>query len=260
MYQDFNVIDITHCYADSKITVTMSFDIDPTSVNDTTIQVFSKKDAITAETNIIIDKRKISIFLKDEVVPNSEYILKVLNIKSILGQELSSGIRRKLVFSSEVREVPVIMEPADGEEITDLKVSLTTLRESNEVEPIKDKTFFIQVAKDVAFIDIELETISDKTEIDLKDLATRQYFIRARVETIQDGKKEIGKWSETITFFFTKIDEDCDCGDDEPEYIEYTTLVSKPDNGETPESILIEFSGEIDIDSIEGITVIRRDI
>ena len=85
-----------------------------------------------------------------------------------------------------------------------------------------------------------------------------QYYIRARVESTD--RKEKGKWSDIITFISINNDTIDTPDDDAPIIIEDIDLVSLPVNGETPESILLEFSGEIDQDSIDNIIVIRRDI
>lgn len=265
MYQGHSIIEIQPCYCESKITVVANFDIDPESVNDSTVQLFSKNDGVNVNLDLIVDRKSIVINIKNEIVPNTDYILRVFNIKGLLGEDLTAGIRRKLVFASEIREVPLIMTPSDYEEVKDLKVVLTTLKESDEVEQIEDKMFFIQIATDVAFYDVVMETYSNKSETNLKDLIAGQYYMRARVEKVNDGKKDFGKWSESITFISlnfhlnepgTPPEEE----DTEPEYIEYVSIVDSPVNGETPETILIEFSGDINPDSIEEILVIRRDI
>lgn len=263
MYQGFSIIDIDASYAENRILVTASVDIDPDSVNDSTIQLFSKKDGVNMNIDLVVHKKTISILPKGEIVPNAEYILRVFKIKNVLGEEVHAGIRRKLIFKSEVRDIPCILTPSEHEEVYDLKVSLVIHKEDATEKPIEDETFFIQIAKDIAFIDIVMETTTNRNETNLKDLVMGQYYLRARIEKNIDGKKEHGRWSEVITFISLKqtIDEPCTPPEiDEPEYIEYVSVVDTPVNGETPETILIEFSGDIDPDSIGDIIVIRRDI
>lgn len=264
MYQGFSIIDIDVSYAEKKISVTTSVDIDPDSVNDSTIQLFSKEDGVNMNIDLTVHKKTISILPKSEIVPNAEYILRVFKIKNVLGEEVHAGIRRKLIFKSEVRDIPYILTPSEHEEIHDLKVSLVIHKEDATEKPIEDEIFFIQIAKDIAFIDIVMETTTNKNETNLKDLIMGQYYLRARIEKTIDGKKECGRWSETITFMSLRqtVDEPQHTPPeiDEPEYIEYVSVIDTPVNGETPETILIEFSGDIDPDSIEDIIVIRRDI
>lgn len=266
MYQSFSVISIEPSFAEKSIMIHTSFDIDPTSVNEKTVKVYSKFDGTDSSVEYKVNKKSITILLKDEIVPNTDYILRITNeVKNILGDGLESGVRRKIVFSSGVREIPQILSPSNFEEISNLKVALTTLKEDEEVEDSEDNLYFIQIAKDVAFINIVFETTIEDKIADLKDLPIGQYYIRARVEQLKDGKRECGKWSETNTFVSTRqIVDDTEYQPepepDEPEYIEEIVLIDKPVNGETPESIIFEFSGEIDPEFIENIVVIRRDI
>lgn len=263
MYQSFSIVDVQTYFAENKINIIASFDIDPESVNDGTVQLFSKHDGVNVNLDLKVDRRTIVIDIKNEIVPNTEYILRVFNIKNRLGEDLTAGIRRKLVFRSEIREVPLIMTPSNYEEVKDLEVVLTTLKESNEVEEIEDKMYCIQIATDVAFYNIVMETCTDKETTNLKDLTAGQYYLRARIEKVKDGKKDFGKWSEIVTFVSINFDLNepgVPPEDDEPEYIEYLSVINAPVNGETPDSILIEFSKDIDPDSIEDILVIRRDI
>lgn len=263
MYQGFSIINIEPSYAEQNIMVTTSFDIDPDSVNDSTVQLFSKVDGVNMNIDIKVHKKTITISPKSEIVPNTEYILRVFKIKNVLGDEVRAGIRRKITFKSEVKDIPCILTPSEHEEVHDLKVKLLIYNEDGTEKAINDETFFIQIAKDVAFIDVIMETSTNKKETNLKDLVMGQYYLRARVEKNIDGNKESGAWSKTVTFISLKqnIDEPCQPPEiDEPEYIEYVSVINIPANGETPETILIEFSGDIDPDSIEDIIVIRRDI
>ena len=259
MLQSFSIVDINTDFVDSKIDIIASFDIDPDTVNDGTIQLFSKHDMNNVNLDFEVNRKTITLYIKNEIVPNTDYILRVTNVKNLVGEPLPVGIRRKITFFSAVKEIPVIMSPSEYEEVKDLKVVLNTLKESNEDVQLEDKLYFIQIASDVAFYNIVMETQTDTETTNFKDLQAGQYYIRARVEIIKDGKKEIGKWSEIVTFISVNFDS-CICDDNEPEYIEPVTLISVPVNGETPETILLEFSSDIDPDTIDDIIIIRRDI
>lgn len=265
MYQSFSIISVEPKFADKQIVIHASFDIDPASANDSTIRLFSKKDRTDVNIQYRIDQKVMTILLEEDIVPNTEYILRINNgLKNILGDGLSSGIRRSITFKSEVEEMPYILSPSEYEEVTDLRVRLAVTKESDSATLQDDKMYFIQISRDVLFIDVVTETTTDQNEINLKDLIAGQYYIRARVEKIVKGNKEVGRWSEVVTFISmneTVSEPGQDTPDvDEPEYFEEVYIVNQPSNGETPETILIEFSGEIDPDSIDNIIVIRRDI
>lgn len=265
MYQDFSVIAIEPNYAEKKIVVNTSFDIDPDSVDERTIQLFSKANRCDANIDFEVKDKTITVSIKEDIVPNTNYIIKITGIKTILGDVLVTGVRRTITFRSMVREIPYIISPSDYEEIVDLKVTLKAILEDEEFESLENKSYFIQIAEDVAFINVVLETRTSESTVNLKDLKAGQYYIRARVEAVTEGIKDFGKWSDVVSFISLKdlVHEECqdeDKDDDEPIFIEDINLIGKPVNGETPESILLEFSGEVDPDFIDNIIVIRRDI
>lgn len=263
MYQGCSIVNVEPCYCESKITVTTNFDIDPASVHDGTVQLFSKHDETNVNIELSVDRKNITIHVKSEIVPNTDYILRVFKIKGLLGEDLTAGIRRKVIFTSEIKDTPSILSPSNFEEVKNLKVTLATSKEGNASKQLEDKLYYIQIATDVAFYDIVMETKTEKNETDLKDLPAGQYYIRARIEKSYTDNRDFGKWSETVTFIslnFGLNNPEEEPDDTEPEYIEYVSVLNSPANGETPDSIIIEFSENIDPDSIEDILVIRRDI
>lgn len=259
MYQGLNIVSIETRYADKKIILSTSFDVDPSSVNDGTIQVISKHN--NCQANLIFDVigKDIIITINENIVPNTDYIIRAVGIKNILGENMKAVIRKKVIFKSSVREIPVIVSPSNFEEITDLKVTLKAILEDQEYQTLEDKSYFIQIARDVAFIDIVLESTSNEPSVKLQSLKSGQYYIRARVETYEKNEKQYGKWSEVSTFI-SLYENNNTVDEEEPIFIEETMLIDQPVNGETPNSILLEFSGEIDSDFIDNIIVIRRDI
>lgn len=259
MYQSLSIVAIETHYADKQIILYTSFDVDPSSVNEETIQIINKNNNIPVYTEFNVKGKDIIITIDEEIVPNTDYIVRATGIKNVLGETMKAGIRRKVIFKSSVREIPVIVSPSNYEEITDLKVTLKAILEDKEYEVLENKSYFIQIANDVAFIDIVLESTSDEASVKLKDLQAGQYYIRARIESFENDSKEYGKWSETVTFLSINKKDNVK-EDDDPIFIEDVTLIGQPINGETPGSILLEFSGEIDSDFIDNIIVVRRDI
>jgi methionine-rich copper-binding protein CopC len=261
MYQSFSVTSIDTNFADKKVIIVSSFDINPASVNDSTVQFISKANAVDANVSFTVKGKIIELKIDDEIVPNTEYILRISGIKSVTGSVLSAGVRRSITFNSDIKEVPIIISPVNFEEISDLKVTLKAILEGEVLDSINNKNYFIQIATDVAFINVVLETRIEANGliVDLQDLKAGQYFIRARVESV-DGK-EFGNWSDKITFVSSFGNSNTSTDDDmTPQFVEEVTLVSTPFNGETPNSILIEFSGPIDPNFLNNIYVTRRDI
>lgn len=258
MYQNFSITGVNPDFAKNQIVVQASLDVEKDSVNDNTVELFSKTDGTYVNIEFKVDGKYIYVIIKNEIVLNSEYILRISKIKNILGEVMVSGIRRKIVFETEIKEIPTIISPNNYEVIEDLKISLNVDGKSS-ITSLKDKSYFIQIADDVAFIDIKLETTISEDNTTLKDLEPGQYFIRARVIK----NKEVGLWSDTETFILkAKKEIDCKacCQTEDPEYIQYVSVIAFPSNGETPEDIVIEFDGEIDPSSLQEITIIRRDI
>ena len=260
MYQNFSIIGIEPDFAESKIIVQASLDVDAKSVNDSTVELFSRADGVDTNITYEVKGKFITIHIDNTIVLNTEYTLRISKIKNILGEVMVAGIRRKVIFTSEIKTIPTIIDPCNYEVVEDLDITLS-IGDKGSITSIKDKYYFVQIASDVAFIDIELESTISEDKIQLEAIKAGQYFIRTR---ITDGKQS-GLWSRTETFIMKakpKIDptNDCPCNPTSPTYIEYVSVKRSPENGETPALILLEFDGDIDTSSLNQIMVIRRDI
>lgn len=264
MYQSFSIVSIHQEYANKRIVVLASFDVDPSTVNESTIKVYSKNDKADVTTDFIVDNKTITILLKDEIVPNTGYVLRITDgVKSILGDSLDSGLRRTITFSSEVTQVPRIIAPANYQVTKSIDVEL-------EVTNVKsnDVLYQIQIARDIAFINIDIDTTVSNPKTSLQSIDDGQYYIRARIEKSLDGKPELGQWSEVSTFILNKnLDQNIggnnsndNVNDGFPEYIEEVQVISRPENGETPNSIIIEFNEDISPGFLDSIVVVRRDV
>ena len=142
--------------------------------------------------------------------------------------------------------------------------------ELNGNDTENDFNYLIQISDDVAFINIVRESIvGNDGQLIEEPLKEGQYFIKARIEKEINNKKEVGKWSKVITFISSstiiKDENNSDNKDDndlsnEPEFIKEITLTGYPKNGETPNSIILEYSDKIDPNFKGEIFVIRRDL
>ena len=253
MYQSFSILSIDKNCIDNTIEIIANFDIDPKSLNEQTVQLYNKSTKGFVNTDFKINGTNITVLIKDEIILNSEYIVNVTGIKTVTGMELSSGLRRSVIFTSSIKEETVIVTPINNEEINNLKVTLKAVLDDKEYFNLENKFYHIQIADDVAFINIIQETKTNNSENVLRIEKSDQYFIRARVETNND----FGKWSQISSFYFINNNNK---ENDEPIIINDFTLIERPQNGETPESIILKFSDNIDQDCFDKIIVTRSDI
>lgn len=264
MYQGLNITSIETSYSNKRITIYTNFDINPASVNSNTILLYSYEDKVELKLRYSVLNKKIDVFIEEDLTPNYLYTLKVSKLENILGDESDSGIRKEILFKSDISEIPVIVEPSDFSEVTNLNIKLNVdIDFSNETE----KYLYVQISKNIVFDEVTtIDFKSNSKLINVSKLDVGQYFVRARVETtkIENEIKE-GRWSEIVTFnFVEEFGDDSPTVDDdnsyEPIYQENIQLISEPINGETPENIILEFSSKIDPLQIKDIIVIRRDI
>ena len=262
MYQEFSIVSLVVKLEEKTITARANFDIDKTSINSSTVILLCKEDSSETLLSYEVDGDTKIITIEEDLIPNAEYILKISNIKSVVGEKLQSGLIRKYKNDSVVVDIPEIINPSNYESINDdidikLKCNYTD----------DDYNYFVQISDDVAFINVLREIIVDSSgRVIEKALDEGQYYIKARLEKTVNGKKEYGKWSKVVTFISSSdIDDEEQSSDNddlasEPEFIKEVTMTGYPKNGETPNSIIIEYSDKIDPNFIGEIFVIRRDI
>lgn len=263
MFQEFSVNGVKADLQTKTVIVECTFDIDPESISQVTLYTKATRNNVGFRTEV--KGKTIVLVLDDWPVPNSEYVLSVQKLKTVLGDELASGVRRKLIFKSSICSGVKVTYPAYDEVITDLKAAW------EEIVPetySRVDSYYVEIATEIGFHNIRKKTVVDgRNEIDLTDLPNGQYFIRVRAQK----DNEYGLWSEVITFvvgdspakpgpIFDPQEPEEPEDEDDDIYVPNIRIITKPADGETPQSILIEFDCEIDPDSIEDIIVIRREI
>ena len=266
MYQEFSIVSLIPKLEEKIIIAKANFDIDENSINSSTIILLCKYDSSETLLTFKVNKNELVINIEEDLIPNAEYILKISNIKSILGEKLISGIVRRYKYNSNVIDIPEIISPSNYEQINnEIKIEL----KSNYTN--KNFNYLIQISDDVAFINVIRESIvGNDGQLIEEPLKEGQYFIRARIENKinNKNKKEVGRWSKVITFISSSTsikDEENSSNDDndlsnEPEFIKEIILEVYPKNGETPNSIILEYSDKIDPNFKGEIVVIRRDL
>jgi hypothetical protein len=268
MFQDFSVLAVDTDLKTKSVLIEFNLDIASESVNDSTINIFDRTTKNTAEFISKVNGKSVVLELIEWPTPNVEYIVKVQKLKSILGDELPVGFRKSIKFASAICTEVDIISPAFDEVIDELKLEWKEVLTADTQKPFN--AYYIEIAKDPYFNNIVKKTnVEQKDEIVLTDVNKGQYFVRCRVQ----DSTGYGKWSEVISFIFGDTaapadpiydDNENNETPDEPIYVENSVLnvTSQPIDGETPSSILIEFDGDIDIDSInkDNIVLIRRTI
>lgn len=263
MYQEFSIISIEPILNKKQIIITASQAINVYEMDNTVIEIYER----ASKTSILFSKemkeKVITLTFKEWPIPNSEYILIINGLKSIIDQSLSSNVKKRIKFESNIISTVKILNPSIFEQIETLNIDLKELAQKEE--DIKN-SFYIEIAKDNSFIDTVIKTNINKTSFKLFLPKFGQYYMRVRV---QDGLL-YGLWSDLLTFKYGTVSEsgdmpeitepDIEDEDDlEPEVdIEEFELISKLEQGVTPKTLLLEFSKEVDTLSLDNIIIIRK--
>lgn len=260
MYQDLRILAVDANMQHKRVTIELNFDVDPETVTSSNVELLSKSDRSLVDYTAEISGKVITLTLVRWPIPNFEYVMSIRNLKNVMGEELASGLRRKIVFKSSICSTVHVLHPAYGEVISDTKASW----EEKLADPTHEyvHSYRIEVSKENTFYTLERHTeVAGKQEVDLQDLKNGQYYIRVRAQ--KDG--EFGPWSEVVTFLVGEVPAEpepiFDSGEEEEEddvYVPDIKITSISEDGITGESILIEFDCEIDPDLIDDILVIRK--
>ena len=210
MYNEFSIIAIQTDIKDKKIIIETNKDIlktDPELI----VQVYERNSKTHLDCTTIIEKNNLFVTLNDWPIPNTEYIISIKNLKSVMMEKLSANLRRRVVFKSNVLSNVSILSPAMFETVNSLAVKLNEFADNQEQLVNK---YYIEIATDNAFTNIEIKTsIQDKNLIYFELKKNGQYFIRARV---QESEENYSKWSDTISFIYNAnlaVKEDIDIDD-----------------------------------------------
>lgn len=260
MYNEFTINEILINPQTKTISVNFAYDIDPTSITEETIQVMDRSTREIIDYDVIVDDRIVNITLKSWPEPNKEYLLTIEKLKNILGDVLASAIRKKIIFTSSITSTVNILNPDFNEVINDIFVKWEEVKADETQELVN--SYFIEISSDTNFYNIERATlVQEKQEIILEKLEPGQYFIRMRVQK----NEQYGFWSEKVSFIIETNSNDesgaiFDEDNNNPVFIQEIKLLCSPENGDTPETILLEFDCPINSDFLENIIVIRKEM
>lgn len=270
MYQEFLVLSIDSILNKKQILISTNRDIDPNTLKDTIIEVYERGTKTPLLFEPIIEGKNLAINLREWPIPNTDYILSVKGIKSIADETLPSSIKRKIIFESQVVSKVNILSPSMFEKIADPFIEL---KEFAEKEEFLLNSFYIEASTDNAFYNIIAKGTFNKPVFRLSLNKNKQYFIRARVQT-NDEDIQYGLWSEVVTFVYGEEVDDGGLPDitepEDPDDEETTPddgpvvdldmfeIISEIEQGMTPEQLIIEFSKDIDMFSIDNIIITRK--
>ena len=245
MYQKFDIVDIVTDLIEKKISIYLTMDADKMTVMRDSVYLSERDSSNIVNCDIAVSGKKIELLLKEWPVPNTEYLLMVQKgIMSVTEEELSAGMRRRIVFPSEITSFVSIISPSDGEKIKSLDLAWKEVAADSSFSPVN--SFYLEIATDNAFNNVVKATFVDgRTNISLTDLnEERQYYLRIRAQV----GDQYGRWSETAGFLFA-----VGSASSQPEAIGYVTdleITSVPESGITPTEIRIETSSQIDASSV----------
>lgn len=257
MYQKFNATTIDIDRIRKVIHIDFNFDVNEDTINGKTIYVYKNKTGDVVNTQYSVDGMSANLSFTGDMEPNIEYVLVVSKeVSSITGEGLYTAVKKIFSIESSVDSTVVVTSPSNYEELKD-KISLVWKEVAGDSKTLHGN-FLIQIASDNLFFNnLISSTVSEKSQITfgtIKDAV--QYFVRIRA---QESESDFGPWSDVMTFTLSKTKPTQN--DDELIFQQDMEILTVPENGETPESFIIEFDSEINVNSIEdNIILIRKPV
>lgn len=247
MVQEFLITTVETDLSNKKIIVTANNMIDPNSIDNIYIEVMERNTREQATFTKEIKGNVLEVTLNEWPSPNSSYIFYLKSLTNILGEEVRSGVRRKIEFKSNITKQIEILSPSMHETVKDLEVkfAINSPNEDDTTNPYA----YIEVSTDNRFYNVVastkvLDTSKDNISISLKK--NGQYFLRARLELKDKKDLHYSKWSETISFVLGKENCSVESEDSSNDYI--------PDFDDMSPIIDIGPEFEITSDIVQGCT------
>lgn len=290
MYQEFCILDVEPKAYEKKLIIYTNKDLSRTRFEtEAQVQVYERQSKSEALFTKSIDEtnKNIVIEFNDWPIPNTEYIVSVKNLYTVVDEPIESNIKKKVVFPSTIASTITITEPAMFQQIKENNLTVTFIETSETSKLIN--SYYLEIGTNTAFDNIVVHSNVKEKSIKIDVPAPNQYFLRVRAE--KEDKSEYGKWSDTISFrvgdrintedkddpnyndhnydIDPDIKKDPDIDDpkkdnpDEPDIdidLETFEVLNKIKQNVTPENILLQLSKEIDPDCVPNIMIIKSEV
>ena len=211
-YNLFSIQDVTPDLSRKQIIIKTNFQIDPTSVDLTTVKFFNYDASQLEMYSLSVEGKNIILDLKEIPSDSTRYYLKVSKIKDALKRTLSCDYNDYIKFYDDVitkLEVisPVSRQTYKSREI-EFKLRVTDIVDNlyYKIEVGTDNAFFSTIATmrcsglNIESDDMDVSNFSmENNIIKFTALIERdgQLYVRARAEQTE---AIIGDWSEVISF------------------------------------------------------------
>ena len=211
-YNLFSIQDVTPDLSRKQIIIKTNFQVDPTSVDLTTVKFFNYDDAKLEVYSLSVDGKSIIIDLKEIPSDNTRYYLKVSKIKDALKRTLSCDYDDYIRFYDDVITKVEVISPVSRQTYKsreiEFKIRATDITDNlyYKIEVGMDNAFFSTIATircsglNIESEDMEVSNFSmENNIIKFTALIERdgQLYVRARAEQTE---AIIGDWSEVISF------------------------------------------------------------
>ena len=211
-YNLFSIQDVTPDLSRKQIIIKTNFQVDPTSVDLTTVKFFNYDNTKLEMYSLSVDGKNIIIDLKEIPSDNTRYYLKVSKIKDALKRTLACDYDDYIRFYDDVITKVEVISPVSRQTYKsreiEFKIRATDIVDNlyYKIEVGMDNAFFSTIATircsglNIESEDMEISNFSTENNIiKFTALIERdgQLYVRARAEQTE---AIIGDWSEVISF------------------------------------------------------------
>ena len=211
-YNLFSVQDVTPDLSRKQIIVKTNFQVDPTSVDLTTVKFFNYDETKLEMYSLSVDGKNIIIDLKEIPSNNTRYYLKISKIKDALKRTLACDYDDYIRFYDDIITKVEVVSPVSRQTYNSREIEFK-LRAADIVDNLYyrievgiDNAFFSTIATikcsglNIESDDMEVSNFSmENNIIKFTALIDRdgQLYVRARAEQTE---AILGDWSEVISF------------------------------------------------------------
>lgn len=211
-YNLFSIQDVTPDLSRKQIIVKTNFQVDPTSVDLTTVKFFNYDETKLEMYSLSVDGKNIIIDLKEIPSNNTRYYLKISKIKDALKRTLACDYDDYIRFYDDVVTKVEVISPVSRQTYKSREIEFK-LRATDIVDNLYyrievgiDNAFFSTIATikcsglNIESDDMEVSNFSmENNIIKFTALIDRdgQLYVRARAEQTE---AILGDWSEVISF------------------------------------------------------------